>query len=171
MLCFRKVYVCTVPSLVARSSSAISPALLQRTSIPPENCALMESAAFRTESKSMRSQSIDVTFASGNSSLITLKAASERSDLNRVHVRCRDHPQKSLQDYLRLSMTTCAPFFAMALAATKLRRKTIYQKAARKTRYTEITTPKKGTHPVPEVHPVMRITFPCALGRVFSNSA
>ena len=74
--------------MVALSSSAITPALLHKTSIPSANCCLTLSAAARTELKSMRSQSIDVTAACGNSSLMIFKAASDRSDLR---LQCFNH--------------------------------------------------------------------------------
>ena len=61
----------------------LSTALLRRTSIPLGNCALMDSAAFLTESKSMTSQSIDVTFASGISSLMTLKQSCKEKTVYR----------------------------------------------------------------------------------------
>ena len=64
-----------IPSLVALSLSAMMPALLHRTSIPFENCDLTSSAAFRTELRSMRSQSTAVMDAFGNSSLSVFNAA------------------------------------------------------------------------------------------------
>ena len=71
----------SVPSFVALSSSAMIPALLHKTSIPSGNFCLISSAAFRTELKSIKSQSMAVIFASLNSALMVLNAASERSDL------------------------------------------------------------------------------------------
>ena len=77
-----------MPSFVALSSSAMIPALLHRTSIPFGNCFLMAAAAFRTDSKLIKSQSMAVTVAFGFSFDIVLNAASERSDLFTKSLEC-----------------------------------------------------------------------------------